>query len=275
MRVFVSADMEGVTGVTHPQDVIPGRPQYERFRRFLTADVNAAIGGAAAAGAKEFLVNEAHDGMRNVLIEELDERAELIVGSRKPLSMMQGFEEADVAFFVGYHARAGAEGVLSHTFNTPIAVSSVELNGEPCSEARMNATLAGASGIPVGLVTGDDLTCAEAESLYTGVRTARVKTAVDRYTARCLHPNVALGRLRESAGAAISNVENLAPYTPEPPYTFTVEFATASTAAGVMFFPQLERVDDRRVTWTHEDYPTAFKMFIGVMRMSMSDPDYG
>lgn len=275
MRVFISADMEGVTGVTHPQDVIPGRSQYERFRRFLTADVNAAIEGAAQGGATEFLVNEAHDGMRNILLEDLDGRAELIVGSRKPLSMMQGFEGADVAFFVGYHARAGVEGVLSHTFNNPSVVTDVQLNGAPCSEARMNATLAGLAGTPVGLVTGDDPTCEEAESLYANVKAARVKTAVDRYTARCLPQGVALGRIREAAQAAVGGVGDLAPYAPGPPYTFTVEFATASSAAGVMFFPQLERVDDRRVSWTHEDYGTAFKMFIGVMRMAPSDPDYG
>jgi len=274
LRVFISADMEGVTGVTHSQDVIPGRSQYERFRRFLTADVNAAIEGASRAGATEFLVNEAHDGMRNVVLEDLDERAELIVGSRKPLSMMQGFEGSDVAFFIGYHARAGAEGVLSHTFNGPSVVTDVQLNGGPCSEARMNATLAGLAGIPVGLVTGDDLTCAEAESLYTGVQTAQVKTAIDRYTARCLPQRVALERIRDAAEAAVRGGD-LAPYAPGPPYTFTVEFATASTAAGVVFFPQLERVDDRCVSWTHEDYETAFKMFIGVMRMATSDPDYG
>lgn len=275
MKVYISADMEGVTGVTHPQDVIPGRSQYERFRRFLTADVNAAIEGAAAAGATEFLVNEAHDGMRNVLIDELDGRAELIVGSRKPFSMMQGFEHSDVAFFVGYHARAGGEGVLSHTFDSPTVVSAVELNGEPCSEARMNATLAGLSTVPVGLVTGDDLACAEAESLYTGVQTARVKTAIDRYTARCLAPKVALRGIRGAAERAVAHADDLVPYRPDPPYTFTVEFATASTASSVMFFPELERVDDRRVSWTHEDYPTAFKMFVGVMRLARSDPDYG
>ena len=267
--------MEGVTGVTHPQDVIPGRSQYERFRRFLTADVNAAIEGASQGGAKAFLVNEAHDGMRNVLLEDLDERAELIVGSRKPFSMMQGFEGADVAFFVGYHARAGVEGVLSHTFNSPSVVTDVQLNGEPCSEARMNAALAGLFGTPVGLVTGDDLTCAEAESLYANVKTAQVKTAVDRYTARCLPQGVALEGIRGAAEEAVRGAGDLAPYAPGPPYTFTVEFATASSAAGVMFFPQLERVDDRRVSWTHDDYETAFKMFIGVMRMAPSDPDYG
>jgi len=274
VRVFVSADMEGVTGVTHPQDVIPGRSQYERFRRFLTADVNAAIEGAARGGATEFLVNEAHDGMRNILLEDLDGRAELIVGSKKPLSMMQGFEGADVAFFVGYHARAGVEGVLSHTFNSPSVVTDVQLNGEPCSEARMNAALAGLSGTPVGLVTGDDPTCEEARSLYAGVQTAQVKTAVDRYTARCLPQSVALERIRDAAEAA-AGAADLAPYAPEPPYTFTVEFATASSAAGVMFFPQLERVDDRRVSFTHDDYETLFKMFVGVMRMAPSDPDYG
>ena len=274
MKIYISADMEGVTGETHPQDVIPGRPQYERFRRFLTADVNAAIEGASQAGDTDFLVNEAHDGMRNILLEDLDQRAEVIVGQRKPYSMMQGFEGADVVFFVGYHARAGTEGVLSHTFDSPTVVTGVWLNGEPCSEARMNATLAGLEGIPVGLVTGDDLACAEAETLYAGVQTAEVKTAVDRYTARCLSPRVARERIREAARRAAGGGD-LSPYAPESSYTFTVEFATASSAASVLFFPGLEREDERRVSWTHEDYETAFEMFIGVMRLSRSDPDYG
>lgn len=275
MRVYISADMEGVTGVTHPEDVIPGRSRYEQFRRFLTADVNAAIDGAGRAGASEFLVNEAHDGMRNIVLEDLDPRAEVIVGQRKPLVMMEGVEGTDVAFFVGYHARAGVEGVLSHTYSSPTEVIEVQLNGEPCSEARMNAALAGSLGIPVGLVTGDDRTCEEAESLYAGVRTARVKTAIDRYTARCLPPDAARILIQESAADAVSGADALAAYAPEGPYTFTVEFATASTAAGVLHFPQLERAGDRLVSWTHEDYATAYKMFIGVMNMARSDPDYG
>lgn len=275
MKVYISADMEGVTGVTHSQDVIPGRSQYERFRAFLTADVNAAIEGAARAGVTEFLVNEAHDGMRNILLEDLDPRAQIIVGQRKPLSMMQGLEGSDVVFFVGYHARAGTNGILSHTFDSPTVVTGVELNGEPCSEARMNATLAGLQGIPVGLVTGDDLACAEAESLYPGVRTANVKTAIDRYTARCLSPEASHERIREAAQRAAEGTGDLIPYTPGAPYSFTVEFATASAAASVLFFPGLERVDDRRISWTHENYETAFKMFIGVMRLARSDPDYG
>ena len=275
MKVYISADMEGVTGVTHSQDVIPGRSQYDRFRKLLTAEVNTAIAGAAEAGVTDFLVNEAHDGMRNILLEDLDPRAELIVGQQKPFVMMEGVSNADVAFFIGYHARAGTGGVLSHTFTAPQVVVGVELNGEPCSEGRMNAALAGLWEVPVGLVSGDDLTCEEAEALYTGVQTAKVKTAVDRYTARCLPPETSLRRIREAARAAVENSEGLSPYKLEPPYTFTVEFATASTAAGVLYFPGLERVNDRRVSWTHEDYQTAYKMFIGVMRLARSDPDYG
>jgi D-amino peptidase len=275
MKVYISADMEGVTGVTHPQDVIPGRSRYEQFRRFLTADVNAAIEGAARAGASDFLVNEAHDGMRNIVLEELDPRAEIVVGQRKPLVMMEGVEGAGVAFFVGYHARAGVEGILSHTYSSPTEVIGVQLNGEPCSEARMNAAFAGSLGIPVGLVTGDDRTCEEAESLYEGVRTARVKTAIDRYTARCLPPDAARVLIRESAADAVSGMDGLTTYAPDGPYTFTVEFATASAAAGVLRFPQLERTGDRLVSWTHEDYATAYKMFIGVMSMTRGDPDYG
>ncbi|MDP9476783.1 MAG: M55 family metallopeptidase, partial [Actinomycetota bacterium] len=190
------------------------------------------------------------------------------------LSMMQGFEGSDVVFFVGYHARAGTEGILSHTFDSPTVVTGVELNGEPCSEARMNATLAGLEGIPIGLVTGDDLTCEEAESLYPGVQTACVKTAIDRYTARCLPPETARERIRLAAKGAVAGAGILTPYSPDQPYEFTVEFATASTAASVLFFPSLKRVDDRRISWTHEDYTVAFKMFIGVMRLARSDPDY-
>ncbi|MBX6764367.1 MAG: M55 family metallopeptidase [Rubrobacteraceae bacterium] len=275
MRVYISADMEGVTGVTHPDDVIPGRPRYEAFRRLLTADVNAAIEGARRAGAREFLVNEAHDGMRNLLLEDLDPGAEVIVGSRKPLSMMEGCNEADLVFFVGYHSAAGTGGILSHTFTGPSTLVRLELNGEVCSEGRMNAAFAGLAGIPVGLVTGDDLICAESEALYPGVRTACVKTAVDRYTARCLSPGASRERIRRAAFEAVSRREYLSPYAPEGPYTFTAEFASASTAESVMYFPGLKRLDDRRVCWTHEDYETAFRMFIGVMRLARTDPDYG
>lgn len=274
MKVYISADMEGITGVTHPEDVIPGRSQYERFRKLLTADVNAAIEGALEAGANEVLVNEAHDGMKNILLEELDPRTEIIIGRRKPYVMMEGVEGADVVFFIGYHAGAGTDGVLSHTFRaTPII--GVELNGEPCSEGRMNAVFAGLQNIPVGLVSGDHMVCEEARDHYGGVRTAQVKIAIDRYTARCLSPEVTHDLIQYEAKAAVEQIGGLTPYIVEPPYTFTVEFASASLAASTLYFPEIERLDDRRIYWSHEDYAVAYKMFVGVMAVANADPDFG
>lgn len=192
-------------------------------------------------------MNEAHDG-KNILIEDLDPRAEIIVGQRKPLSMMEGFHGADVVFFVGYHARAGVEGVVSHTYNVPTTVVEVHLNDGPCSEAR---------------------------SLYSGVETAQVKTAIGRYTARCLVPKVAQQRIREAAESAVRGVGEMEPYVLEPPYTFTVEFATANLAASALRFPETKRLGDRRVSWTNGDYGTAYRMLLGVMSMMRGDPDYG
>ncbi len=118
MRVLISADMEGITGVTAPDDVnTGGTPAYERFRRLLMHDVNAAIAGAFEGGATEVIVNEAHGRMRNLMIEDLDERARLISGHHKPLIMMEGIDRGiDLVFFVGYHAPFGQAGVMSHMY---------------------------------------------------------------------------------------------------------------------------------------------------------------
>src|SRR6266446_3748366 len=180
MRVLISADMEGATGVTGWKDVEPGTPAFERFRKLLTGDVNAAVEGAFAGGATEVVVNEAHDGMRNILIEDLDPRAQMISGLHKPMVMMAGVDDADVVLFIGYHARAGEPGVLAHTMSDDLV--NVTVNDEPCSEGRLNAALAGDRGIPVGMVAGDDVICAEAEKLFEGVSTAVVKYAVDNFS---------------------------------------------------------------------------------------------
>jgi D-amino peptidase len=110
MRVLLSADMEGAAGVTWPEEVRPGTPQWERCRRLLTDDVNAVVAGYFEAG-----VNEAHATMRNLLLEELDQHVRLLVGRHTPLGMMEGVQDGiDLAAFVGYHAGAGQFGVLSH-----------------------------------------------------------------------------------------------------------------------------------------------------------------
>jgi D-amino peptidase len=139
----------------------------------------------------------------------------------------------------------------------------------------MNAAYAGLRGIPVGLVSGDDAVCEESRGLYKGVRTAQVKTAIDRYSARCLTPETSHRRIRDEAKAAVQDIEALRAYAPESPYTFAVEFDNTSSASSVLYFPGIERVDERLVSWTHEDYEVAYKMFIGVMGLAAADPDFG
>jgi D-amino peptidase len=262
MRVLISADMEGTTGVTGWPDVQPGQAQYERFRRFLTADVNAAVEGAFQGGATEVVVNEAHDGMRNILIEDLDERVEMISGLHKPLVMMEGVDACDVVFFTGYHARAGEAGVLAHTLCDEF--TSVELNGAAASEARLCAALAGEVGVPVGLVTGDDVICSEAEKLFAGVKTAIVKYAIDNFSARCLGPKPAGDRIREAARSALLEHDMLQPYRVGPPYTVRATLREAAQAGAVAGLPGVMRDSPVSVCFSGQNFRELYAMLEAV-----------
>ena len=166
MKVFISVDMEGITALTDPEDVLPDGMDYARGRMMMTGDANAAILGAFDAGATEVIVNDSHWIMRNLLIEHLDPRAKLIKGFHKPMCMLQGVDETiDAAVFVGYHSCAGTEsGVLAHTLLGK-EVHNLLLNGQPIGETRLNALLAGHFGVPVAFVAGDDTVCREAKAV--------------------------------------------------------------------------------------------------------------
>ena len=142
VKVFISVDMEGISGITDPEDVLPDGADYQRGREFMTGDANAAILGAYDGGAAEVLVNDSHWIMRNLLLERLDPRARTIKGFHKSLCMVQGLDASyDGAVFVGYHACAGTEGgVLNHTLLGK-EIQNVYLNGEPTGETRLNAEI--------------------------------------------------------------------------------------------------------------------------------------
>lgn len=264
MHVLISVDMEGATGVTAPEDVLPGTAAYERFRRLLMGDVNAAIAGAFDGGATEVLVNEAHDGMRTLLIEDLDERARLISGNHKPLIMMEGIDRGiDLVFFIGYHAGASDSGVLSHTFFGR-GLTLVSLNGEPCSEGRMNAVLAGAYGVGVGLVTGDEAACADAARYIPSARTVAVKQGIDRYAAICLPPARTKQMIREAAASACRDPAAQAPLATESPFHWSVTMTNPSSAQRAALIPTVERVEPRTVQWSSHDFPESFRTFEAV-----------
>ena len=197
MKVFISSDMEGTAGVVDWSQCLPGEAEYEHYRRLLQAEVNAAIDGAADAGAREILVNDSHSSMHNLLPEQLHARASYLSGRHKPLYMMQGLDASfDAAFFVSYHgSMGGPRSTLSHTYN-PRAIAEVRLNGTPAGEAGINALVAQAYGVPVVLITGDRTTADEARPSCPGIEAVVVKESVSRFAASSLHPEVACERIR-------------------------------------------------------------------------------
>ena len=250
MKILISADMEGATGVTWTADVAPGTEQWQRFRRMFTGDVNAAVAGLAAGGATDVLVNEAHDTQRNLLLEDLDPRARLLTGRHKPLSMMQGVD--------------GTDGVLAHTYLANSIVG-VWLDGEPASEGRLNAALAAEYGVPVLLVTGDDRTCADARGYAPDARRVAVKECVSRYAAICAPP----GRTGEWIKAAATESMGRAGRGPGSvaPHRVEVEFDATHLAQAAAVVPTVSQTGVRTVGFdaaTMTDAMQAFKVVTAI-----------
>lgn len=263
MRILISADMEGATGVTWTDDVVPGTEPWHRFRRLFTGDVNACVDGLVSAGADDVLVNEAHSAQRNLLLEDLDPRARMLTGRHKPLSMMQGIDSTNPepvagVVFLGYHTGAGEEGVLAHTY-LENSITGVWLDGVRASEGRLNAALAAEHGVPVLLVTGDDLACADAREYAPKARTVAVKECVSRYAAICSPPERTAADIR---AAAADSVRLAGRGSDRPgPHRIEVEFDAAHLAAAAAVIPSVEQVDVRRVGFDAATMTDAMKAF--------------
>ena len=204
MKVFISFDMEGVAGIVDwSQCRGPGQP-YEEGRRLLLGEVNAAIDGAMAGGATEIVCNDSHGTMNNLDPAELNGQAAYVSGRHKPLYMMQGLDAtADLVFMVGYHGSiSGESSVLSHTYN-PAVISHVELNGVRVGESGINALVALACQAPVGLITGDQQTIAEADPFLPDAERVVVKESFTRFGAANLHPEVARELIADGARRAV------------------------------------------------------------------------
>lgn len=251
MRIFISVDIEGISGVTTGAETSPGGHDYETARRWMTADTNAAIAAAFEAGATRVLVNDSHGGMNNLLLDELDPRAEVIRGWLKPLGMMQGIEQGwDAAFFIGYHAEAGhGAGVLAHTINGA-NFHTVRLNGRPVSEAELNAAIAGEFGVPVVLVTGDALLEPQVRAMLEPLCFVAVKTGIARETAQLVHPVRGRQLVHDGALAAMELAGSARPVLLAAPYRVELEYKNADVAMLASFVPTVERVDGRTVAFT-------------------------
>jgi D-amino peptidase len=265
--------MEGASGVTTWDEVVPGKMFYEQSRSLITQDVNAAIEGALEAGATEILVNEAHDGMRNLLLDKLNPKARVIRGFRgKKLAMMEGIEDTfDKAFLIGYHARAGTHAaILNHTLYNE--VHNLWINKVLVGEGGISTVLAGGFGVPVTLVTGDDKTVKEMRGLVPGIESVEVKKGIGRYSANCLNPEETFRLIKDAVKRAMS--VQVEPYRVSSPVTIEVEFTTLEMGSLASWVPTVERVAPRKVSCTANNVVDAWKTIWTslLLAFGMADP---
>ncbi len=261
LKVFISVDMEGVSGVINWEDVSRTGKDYGLFRKLMTLETNAAIRGAQAAGATEIVVRDSHGSARNILPDLLSQGVKLIRDwSGGPLGMMEGIDKSfDAVIYVGYHAQAGtADAVLEHTYTG--AVFDLKLNGKLMPEAGLNAAIAGYYGVPVIMVAGDSAIAKQAKELLGDVECAVVKEGIGN-AAIMLHPEEAYTLIEDTAKKALQRLGDFKPYRFSPPYTMEITFKEESMAYRASLFPGARRIDDRTVSYTHNDLMEVLKFW--------------
>ena len=269
-RVYISVDMEGVSGIVDWEQCIAGGDDYALGRELLIGEINAAIEGAVSAGARELLVNDAHSVMRNMQPGALAARASYVSGRFKPLYMMQGLDESfDAVLFIGYHAAMPTAGVLSHTYN-PRAIANVTINEQITGEAGLNALVAQHFGVPVAVITGDQHVLPEAAPFCPGIRGAQVKTSISRYAAHNLHPDEARELIRDTVGAALGPESSAQTPHINLPATVEVRFLSPDMAEQATWVRGVTRADSHAVTFTDAEPLALFRTFMTLVYLTRS-----
>lgn len=275
MKVLISADMEGATGIICSDEMESGGREYERGRRFLTGDVNAAVEGAFEGGATEVLVNESHWTMNNIVTEDLDPRAELIRGSIKRGCMMEGLDESfSAVFLIGYHSKHGTpKGIMNHTMLGK-EIQNFYLNGNPVGEMAINAAFAGQFGVPVAMVAGDQTLESEAKELLGDVETVVLKKGIGRFTAQLIHPRITSERLQQGATRAVQHAKQLKPYIVDSPSTLGIEFTSTAMAEVCSWIPTVERTHPRSIEFTFADWREGMGLMLTLLWLSLHVADH-
>ena len=278
MRILISADAEGVTGVTNTNELLFGRPHYEFMRTMMTDDVNAAVEGAFAGGATQVVVNDAHWTMTNIQIERLDARADLIKGFHKHLCMVEGVQDADAVFFLGYHARTGdSDGVGNETILGREIVE-IRMNGKPVGESEINAAVCAEFGAPVIFASGDDLYEKELRETLANVEYGLTKYAIDRWAARCFPPARSQENIRQAAQRAVERfaLEGTSRYPLhklEGDVELSVTFSSTAEALMAALIPGSVRESARTVTYRASNAVDGWKGFFALLLLGWSATD--
>ncbi|MDQ2934670.1 MAG: M55 family metallopeptidase [Chloroflexota bacterium] len=272
MRVYLSVDMEGLAGVSHPAQTYFGRDgidrtDYDRSRGLMAGETNAAIQGAVTAGATEVVVNDSHWQMRNLRAEDLDAEALLIIGD-KPYSMTEGIGRFDAAAFIGYHAGAGhPAGVIGHTYSS-VAIMEVRVDGIAHNEAGLNALRLAEHSVPVVLVAGDDALAGEVEQLLPWAERVVVKRALGGHVAESLSPERAQSAIRDGMGRALGRLGEMQLYRRPARIRCEVDLREPVMADYASVLPVIERVGPRTVAFEADDGESLFRWFVCVFRLA-------
>lgn len=262
MRVLVSVDMEGIAGVVGWDDTVPGRPDYERARRLMTSEANAAVRGVLAFDSEaEVLVADGHALYRNLLPEALDRRARLLRGRPRADGMLAGLDQdVDAVLLIGYHGRAGSwRSVLAHTMNG-LVIFDVRCEGRSLGEIGLNVALAAARGSTVVLVTGDDTAAKEAKEVAPGIHAVEVKRAVGGWAADTLHPDEACGRIEAAVGPALEERTAIRPLRFDGPTELEIDLVRPVMIEPLLLVPGLERAGARTLRYRGESFEAAYRI---------------
>ena len=261
LKVFISVDMEGVSGVINWDETEQGGPDYPLFRRLMTEEANAAIAGALEAGATEIVVRDAHGSARNILPDLLRTEARLIREWTSPLSMMEGIDKTfDAVVFIAYHARAGTpNAVLKHTM--VLNLYDLILDGVRLPEAGWNAAIAGYFDVPVVFLSGDSAICKQIQEIIGPIVTVAVKDGIGS-AASMIHPAKTREMIQKGVAAGLRNLKACKPYRPSVPYKLEMVFADENLAQRASWYPGMIRTADRSVAFTSNDFMDIIKAFM-------------
>ncbi|MFP3872556.1 MAG: M55 family metallopeptidase [Candidatus Aenigmatarchaeota archaeon] len=259
MTYLFSVDIEGISGVVSGPQCKMDSKEYDRAQKLMTKEANAAAKGAFDAGAEHVYVTDGHGKMRNIIVEDLDERVELFSGRPKLLSQMEGLSEGlEGVGYIGYHSSAHSQGTLSHTYSGAV-VDKLMIGETMASEFAMNSFLAARYDVPVFFLAGDDEIIREAKELYPEIPHVQTKKATGRYSAKCRHPKVVRKEIREKVKEA---VENDMGKVIEPDDTlYHVWFKDAGKLDNIELLPSVERKGPKEFVIDTGDLETNYKVF--------------
>lgn len=254
IKIYISADMEGVTGVVTGDQLGTGGFEYQQAREWLTGEVNAAIRAARAAGAGEIVVGDSHGNGENILLDELPPDVRVVRSWPRPLAMMQGIDETfDAALLIGYHASAtNPRGVRAHTMSSS-TLTAIKLNGTAVPEAVINAAIAGEFGVPVVMISGDDAIVQEAADHLGDIQGAVLKRTYGFHSAETVTPAAGRKLIEEAVTKALGRLEDFRPYRIEGPIRLDVSFKNYLAAELLAYLPIVDRVDSHTIAYTGSD----------------------